>query len=151
MMILQSKSHILARYNFAMHDAMALRLRRRLFKINYLSYLNKNRATIGCPKLGIYLLPTRFRDRFLRFGQLIVAHSYVTSYKSCTKLRDLYNPEVCATPSCTDHDGAVLTIICNFTHDLCWQVVTKRFEFVEVVRMAWAWADMHVIHHAHVS
>ena len=65
MMILQSKSHILARYNFAMHDAMALRLRRRLFKINYLSYLNKNRATIGCPKLGIYLLPTRFRDRFL--------------------------------------------------------------------------------------
>ena len=39
MMILQSKSHILARYNFAMHDAMALRLRRRLFKINYLSYL----------------------------------------------------------------------------------------------------------------
>ena len=39
MMILQSKSHILARYNFAMHDAMALRLRRRLFKINYLGYL----------------------------------------------------------------------------------------------------------------
>ena len=87
-MILQSKPHILARYNFAMHDAMALRLRRRLFKINYLSYLNKNRATIGCPKLGIYLLPTRFRDRFLRFGQLMVAHSYVRSYKSCTKLRE---------------------------------------------------------------